>query len=148
MSETVDKQKVRLWVEALRNPDLVQGYGALAKRGSEDEPWKQCCLDVACRVAMDNGLPLEEVIQNSAHGSARGYVVPLPAGWVGEQPWHEYTTMPKVVRTWYGFDFCNAYPLKYGGRDGLTAIDLNDELKLSFAEIADIIEAQYLAEES
>jgi len=146
MNEAVNKEHVRLWVQALRSPGLIQGHGALAKRKSEDEPWQQCCLDVACRVAMDNGVELEETVDQQTWGWSRGYVFNLKTP-PEVEPWKEFTTMPNVVRTWYGFDYGNVSPMKYGAREDVSAIDLNDELRLSFAVIADIIEATFLADD-
>lgn len=62
---TVNKQNMRLWVDALRSGEFEQGTGHLAyceitrgHLGTQETrgPVKRCCLGVATEVAMRNGV--------------------------------------------------------------------------------------------
>jgi len=150
MNESVNKDRVRLWVEALRNPELVQGRQLLAFRTTDkgDGPWQQCCLDVACRVAMDNGLELEEAVHTAVRslksGFKRGYRDARHSDTSPSTNPFNYTALPDVVAQWYGFGVCDVLMGKEGAR--FTAIDLNDGQCLTFPAIADTIEAEFLAD--
>lgn len=140
----VNKERVRLWVDALRNPELIQGFELLAKRSGPDEPWEQCCLDVATQVAMDNGVELEVRIVNHIdridRQQKRVYV---------DRDGHSFfntTSLPPTVMEWYGVTGRSVEGLMY---EGLTfsAVQLNDELKLTFLQIADVLEQNFLSDE-
>lgn len=125
----VNKERVALWVQALRDPDLIQGLEALATRENETCPWEQCCLDVACQVAKANGLPLTEVILTYQRGYNQGDDV-------------EVHVLPHTVRDWYGFN--ETYVKLYHQGQATFATELNDDERLTFDQIADVIEQTYL----
>jgi len=128
-----NKDRLRLWVAALRDPNLVQGHGCLAQRRSEDEPWQQCCLGVACEVAIAKGLPLlRKTVENRMRGFVRAYAVE------GAESF-DTLVLPPAVLEWYGL------PQRIREVDLGTdlAVELNDESRLTFAEIADIIEEHF-----
>lgn len=135
----VNKERVRLWVDALRNPELIQGFELLAKRSGPDEPWEQCCLDVAIQVAMANGVELRVgSVPSATHGCEKRTYWDSGAG--------NSTSLPGVVRDWYGFGARHVSGLAYNG-EYCTAIQLNDELKLTFLQIADVLEQNFLSDE-
>ena len=110
-----NKENIKLWVEALRSGEYEQGVGAL----HEGDAF--CCLGVACEVYQKQvgGLGVEMPYRNTYEYD----------GETGELPgllidWLELNSDPKI-----------------GGK---TAIRLNDEDRLSFDEIADAIEKEYL----
>lgn len=131
-------ERIALWEQALRNPELVQGRNMLALR-SGDGPWRQCCLDVACRVAMEHGVELAEVYESYKGGESRGYKV--GDGRVFDR---QFNILPPVVRDWFGFT--NVWVMLNYPRHGnhLSATELNDDEMLTFPEIADLIRDTYL----
>lgn len=135
---TVNKEAVRLWVDALRDPQLIQGYGRLATKHTGSSVWAQCCLDVACRVAIANGIELTEKMSPDGLPSdgkvKRGY---LDDGF----RIYNFTGLPRQAMRWFGFSNSEV-PL--GEK---SAITLNDDFKLTFSEIADVIEATYLQDQ-
>ncbi len=79
---------------------------------------KLCCLGVACRVAIENGIDL-------ATGSYCGNVVTFDSC---------CSTLPKKVMAWLGLQTdCGAYEC--------TALSQINDAGASFARIADIIES-------
>lgn len=140
----VNKERVTLWVDGLLDPTLVQGEGRLAFRDNDNEPWKQCCLDVACRVAMANGLELEEVTARNPGGqwTKRGYVEYRDGGNVVTN----YTDLPLQVMDWYGFN-TKEVVLGDAGDDERSAITLNDNERRTFPEISAILRARFLKDQ-
>lgn len=144
---TVNRERVRLLVDALRSGEFTQATGTL-HRTEEDEPEGYCCLGVACVVAMRNGCAVEEVSNNGENiFRATGDAFDESSGY-----------LPKVVVEFYGFDVApNGDPEldKDGVSNGrarewlvLTATKVNDQLELDFSEIADAFEYTYLREEN
>lgn len=145
---TPNLERVALWEQALRDPNLIQGHAYLASSDTEEGPWRQCCLDVACRVAIEHGVQLQQVIHQRgtfADGSpasffVRGYQQPAKAD---SAP--VFSVLPEPVRNWFGFN-SRWVPLQHEG-NLVDATDLNDTLLLTFPQIADAIYATYLAPE-
>jgi hypothetical protein len=131
----VNKERIRLWEQALRNPKLIQGQGRLAARDTPDDPWRQCCLDVACQVAIREGLELEVSIQSIGlyaleSGEKRGY----RDGYLSV---FNFGNLTPAVQEWYGLDSASVM-LRHAGQ-GVSAAVLNDAYELPFPEIADVI---------
>jgi hypothetical protein len=134
----VDRERVKLWVDALRSGEFEQGYSLL--RTSEG---RYCCLGVACEVARRNGLELDswkdedgDVAYGERHGS-------------------DWSTMqlPGKVADWYGFvdDAGNSVvdpPLATCTDgdldDAYVATFVNDSMGANFSRIADLVEQIYL----
>lgn len=135
----LNKERVALWEQALRDPALRQGHGCLARRltSDENEPWQQCCLDVACRVAMANGVVLQEIVKVTDDPEV------VKRGYSDGSPGTEFSVLPPVVRDWYGLPG-SWVPLVVPVFGEMNATNVNDELKLPFAQIADLIKATYL----
>lgn len=141
-------ERIRLWEQALRDPDLLQGSGRLASWDDARDKWAQCCLDVACQVAKHNGLELKEHIYPDA---IRGYAI---RGYVDRCDCSSCATtvqtgiLPSAVRDWYGFgsqdpelvDVDN--PVFQVRRNATT---LNDSKKYTFEQIADCVAATFLS---
>lgn len=130
----VNKERVRLLVEALRSGEFEQGEGYLRKGDT------YCCLGVACKVAMQNGLPLQEEFVD--HGF--GLYVYREAGQVNRSGY-----LPGSVYRWYGFDDMDPEIVIQGVGGVLsrnTATNFNDR-GFTFNEIADGFERTYLKEE-
>src|SRR2546423_13169889 len=93
---TINKENMRLWVAALRSGEYKQGTGTLER--TVDGETRHCCLGVACRVAMNNGLKFNiierrpSVINSSTSDT-------FFDGEVG--------VLPEPVRKWLGLDSSN-----------------------------------------
>lgn len=111
-------------VKALRSGDYLQGYGYLAQK-MPDNTLRFCCLGVACIIAQagqkeDNGVIIFGNGDNKTH-------------------------MPAEVLDYFGFTkrgggFSEPILTKGGHFDGL--VELNDDARFTFAEIADVIERE------
>lgn len=117
-----NKERIRQWLDALRSGNYKQGKGALQRNG------EFCCLGVACEVAIKNELGIK------VSHDADGFV----------QYGTEYNHLPPVVGEWFGFERGDMFNPRLGDGIGSDAIRANDELKLSFEEIADALEKRYL----
>lgn len=130
----MNHENVMLWVEALRSGEYDQGHERLT-RINEDGYELDCCLGVACKVAIKHGVEFDsiEIKEDSSGGKFKVYD--------GEPSW-----LPRAVKDWLGID--NNDPLlDRRGLDPYTATDLNDDQGLSFEQIASRIEAQAITGE-
>lgn len=130
----VNKERVRLLVDALRSGEYKQGSGALRP---EDD--KYCCIGVGCDVARKNGIGIDWL--------------PYPGGsWSFDGT---KSIFGPALMMWYGFDY---RPERRGDGDPeigvaklgglrITMIGANDTEHWSFEEIADALEASYLSDE-
>jgi hypothetical protein len=116
-----------LWVPALRSDKFKQGQGTLIQI-NEDEETLYCCLGVLCVLAIKAGV--------------KGLRLSSDALSFEEQDFdtEEWTrcgagTLPHAVQKWASLD---DDPLI---EDGVTAIEANDSMLLSFTDIADRVEA-------
>lgn len=121
MSNDVNKERVRLWVDALRSGEFEQGRGKLQRNG------KFCCLGVGCEVAMRNGHPIDRHTLPFDDETRVAY-----DGSTNYWPGHVYD--------WFGIT--PGFEL-----EGNSPEHWNDTAGATFAEIADKIERQYLTEE-
>lgn len=125
----------KAWVEALRSGKYTQGIGSLRMEDSETGVCTHCCLGVVTQLAVAAGV----IDQGVKYTETPGVVVyeDEPNSYIG-------TTgmLPKKVREWLEVEVKN--PRFKIGEEMLGATSLNDKLKYTFAQIADLIEAQYL----
>lgn len=130
----VDKERVRLLIQALRSGRFKQGHSVLA-RVHDDESVSYCCLGVACRVALENGVEMEVRIRKSPGGIAKDLIFNGSGGY-----------MPMSVKEWFGFEDTNPLLVKDDGFRDRAAV-FNDELGLNLEQIADAFERTYLQPE-
>ncbi len=112
------KDRIRLWVAALRSGEFQQGKDLL-RHGDF-----YCCIGVGCEVyrrTTKDGAWLRSEFEASGSYST--------------------TAFPNTVRDWYGLP--SASPLANTGRH---FSDMNDDDKADFPTIADAIEKTYLGE--
>lgn len=145
---TVNKERVRLLVDALRSGEFEQCEGRL--RSADD---KYCCLGVGAEIARRHGIGIEW--DDSESHVCEGPDCKLPP----MKDWKFNGVMSALgpdVLEWYGFaewDFSGGdvalgrVTLPDDLRVDLSAIGANDDFHLSFEKIADLIEARYLTEE-
>lgn len=145
MKVTVNRERVRLLVDALRSGDYIQGQSYLKSFKDHvslsplPHEVRHCCLGVACEVAKSNGA---DVVENRNEGELMSRF-----GEPGSFT-YKYLTgtsvcyLPHVVRDWYGF--VSDDPVVTHDHEDCSATYLNDGLRLSFDEIADAFERTYL----
>jgi len=126
----------KLWIENLRNPDLVQGHGIL-----RDSKGRQCCLDVLNQQCSDAGCQPQPVLVDNSE--IYGYADPSAKSDILEDG-YQVTVLTEAAMAYAGIGQ-NDPEVRY--RDGLFRLTyLNDEGltgegPLSLPEIADVIEA-------
>lgn len=125
----VDKERVRLLVDALRSGEYVQGRGSLAHRHLNEV--RYCCLGVACEVAMKNGLAVDKTANTDVFRQDIFYD-------------GESGVLPRTVMDWYGFNSSNP-PLLNNGLGMLAASAMNDSMGEDFPAIANAFEKTYLS---
>lgn len=123
------------WVAALRSGDYKQVEGRLNKN---DEGF--CCLGVLCEIAVGDG-----VIQKE-NGADIGYDNDAFA-YLDEytdqgKTYPQFDVLPNKVKVWSGLKDSNPQVIytHEGNEDEYPLSALNDDFKLTFAQIADIIE--------
>lgn len=136
---TPNKENIRKVVDALRSGDYVQGKGTLEYK-DENGVAKNCCLGVACRVAMANGVALD--VQESTTEMVRGYSK-LRFFNHNELVFGETGYLPKTVRDWLGVPFKDVSLMTDPGGYSRTATYMNDN-DYSFEQIADAFERTFL----
>lgn len=121
----INKERVMLLVDALRSGKYKQGKASLGKQSQDGE--ENCCLGVACEVAIENGLELDkEYTENIVFYD------------------NEATILPNSVRKWYGFKYNNPELLTgLGFVHGVPATMVNDEYGYSFEKISDMFKKTY-----
>ena len=153
----MNKEAVRLWVDALRSGKYEQAhYQLFAADVVKDDgtlDGRFCCLGVACEVAIANEVP--GLKRTSASDVVEGY---YSAG--SKTDGLMASALPPEVVTWLGLEGADANdpivktyaPGENHGRNGLVAESdrlsiLNDQYKWDFDRIADVIEKNWLTEE-
>jgi hypothetical protein len=126
----VNKDRVRLFVAALRSGEYEQGRGALQRALPFGEQ-RFCCLGVACEVAIREGVPV--TVTSMMGDGHKGYIQYDNTG----------SWLPASVQGWYGFDASQPYVLDDAG-EWVGVIELNDGLCKKFPYIADAFERTYL----
>ncbi len=114
------------WVAALRSGDFTQGTGALNYDG------RYCCLGVLCELGRQEG-----VVEKEVEG--------LFGQYVSKDSERSTSILPYSIRQWAGLGDSPEVVIPdpeevYERGSIVTLIELNDTLRLSFADIADIIE--------
>lgn len=131
----MNKEKLKLWLDALRSGEYQQGYGRLANI-DETGSVGYCCLGVACEVAIKDGLDLlrDVGLRNINYGLA-----------------YDSGYLPEEVQQWLELDDNNVM-VEFTDSEGNTRDEhvafLNDTQNWTFEQIADAVEAKYLAEET
>lgn len=153
-SPVVNQERVALWADALEDPFLVQGSGRLAvwtKTSDGLTILEQCCLDVACQVALANGIEnLREDTQTLETGEVvRVYKWDVPAG--DDEGFDAFEAkegnmLPDPVRAWFGFEDIDPVLLLNHEllAPTITASEANDEQEWPFTKIAKAIRFTWL----
>lgn len=118
--EKMNQDIKKKWVAALRSGEYKQGRNSLKNHEGE-----YCCLGVLCDLAVREGLKVEEKF----HPSNRQYSFDGDFGF-----------LPLSVRQWA--QLSESSPTLTSGEDKEKLDCLNDLYRLTFNEIADLIEEQ------
>jgi len=137
---STNKERVKLLVDALNSDEFKQGQNRLEVVLNDGEV-RNCCLGIACRVAMQNGLELATETLESVHGS--GFGVTSVTSFEGE-----INSLPKKVVNWYGFATGDPELRTKRGSGIESAIILNDILGAGFTEIGAAFAETFLKEVS
>lgn len=134
------KDRIQVWVDALRSGKYLQGKEHLSFQDEKGRRWRHCCLGVAC---IEAGIDLETETEE------RGY----SPQFIRSYDETEYELPDSVIR-WYGLsreDSTNAdsdptVRVIRGDRKGesTSLAGLNDDEDWTYAMIADLIERDWL----
>lgn len=135
MTEQIDYRAREMeWVAALRSGKHIQVKGVLGEAYHEDIP-RNCCLGVACEVA--------GIVPTTTFGSVSDQYDEGSLEYDGA-----ITSLPERAREWLGVTMADPWidfpdGLLTRDRRGsleLTCTMLNDDLRLTFDQIADLVE--------
>lgn len=136
-----------IWVRALRSGDYTQGRGALAYQRASDGQWCHCPIGVLTEEARRAGVVMD-VKEFSVPSDPRNsdYSIPDPALFVRGFDWIT-TGLTHRVAEWAGLPVANSDVFLFSSSPQATAegqdstiIRENDNRKLTFAQIADLID--------
>jgi hypothetical protein len=120
------------WTAALRSGEFVQGIEYLAYNDPNSGQRKNCCMGVLCELALEEGVVTSQLINEI----------------VGYGDGNEMRVLPGEVLEWAGLYEQNPALRPYQRGDyhwrgigsQMTCSDANDGERLSFSEIADLID--------
>jgi hypothetical protein len=136
---SVNKERVQLWVDALRSGKYNQGDGALRIVFESGVDEKFCCLGVACDISgvgeweFNSGTEIDEAIYYSPDDKFSN----------GNR---DSSILTGRVAEWFGFNSKDPNLIDEDG-DYEKATALNDSHGYTFEEIADAIERTFLNDE-
>lgn len=119
----------KLWTEALRSGQYMQGTGSLHQRGGHDHADRFCCLGVLCDLALKEGVVKRVKYDEAIYAYD-----------------DDGSHLPISVQKWAGLTSGNVFFSTEPGRS-VSAVTLNDDRKVSFPVIADWIDKYLPAEE-
>jgi hypothetical protein len=124
VTEKMNPEIKELWLQALTSGEYTQGTGYLQKDGSF------CCLGVLCDLAVKAGVAWsEEKVWNGV--SATTY-----RDYNGD---NSTTTLPDGVAEWAEISASGQFSFEFGD----TLWELNDNRKLTFEQIAAVIDEKF-----
>lgn len=135
----VNKERVRLLVDALRSGEFEQGQATLRTQADT-----YCCIGVACEVARRNGIGIEWKLETRSaccDACDQGGLSEVKRWFFDGQT----GAFSDTVKDWYGFNEVD--PRLGDGDSVLTMIGANDISGMNLSEIADLIDARYLNNE-
>ena len=133
---TVNKELVKKWVEALRSGKYKQGRKALRNKNDEF-----CCLGVLCDISKkDLGIDWEPEESGIYVMEKNGGLLPDRVWeYIGRKATTDYKVQISITNPKLPDFIAKNYPSGY-----LYLVTLNDTYGLSFEQIADIIEEEFL----
>lgn len=138
----MNRERIKLWVEALRSGDYRQGRKALMS--ADDGGY--CCLGVACCVYADHHKEagwFENRGNNVFSTDVAKYGKSIDTGRITS-----YSVLPSDVMDWFGLPDLDPALIEeessYSEMEEIGAATLNDDQEWDFNEIADAIEKKFL----
>lgn len=113
------------WIAALRSGKYVQGVERLHRKSLNNDEF--CCLGVLCEIAADN-----DVVDRVGTDYSIGYWNRMTEGYAS------WASLPTSVMLWAGLRQDD--PVINPFESATTLSNLNDSQRLSFDEIATVIE--------
>lgn len=146
-AERMNPTVKEIWLRALRSGDYTQGRGALAYQRASDGQWCHCPIGVLTEEAMKAGVQVDVKDFDAVKGvTADEYTIPVPVMKVRGFDWITTGLIVSVAK-WAGLPVANSDVFLFSSSPQATAegqdssiIRENDHRKLSFAQIADLIE--------
>lgn len=136
----INKELIKQWVEALRSGKYKQGRKALRNRNDEF-----CCLGVLCDISK-NTLNLDWELDSNEVCESEIYTMERNGGVLPDKVWEylgreatDYKVQISITNSKLPSLVTKGCPSRY-----LYLVTLNDVYKLSFEQIADIIEEEFL----
>lgn len=120
------------WVAKLRSGDYAQTDGRLADSSGF------CCLGVLCEVAVEDGILIK--VEDPAESDDVEKTVYKYLDKV--EGYGSVAVLPDAVVEWAGLPYYNPYVKVEESNPEMPISDVNDDLKYSFSQIADLIEKQ------
>ena len=147
--EGVYRSRNALLVEALRSGDFTQAHGTLEtiiRNGYKVKVTGNCCLGVACRVAE---VAADHFTVVSRTGLSRTGFASITFDDEGERIVSDFVDgyPPALVSQWFGWQENNPNLFWVNSADremSNTAANLNDNLSMNFAGIADAFERTFV----
>lgn len=135
----MNKDVLKRWIKALRSGDFKQARGQLAHTRSGTTSY--CCLGVLCELAADDQVVERTTDEDGIRYDRFSWSVPPPAveDWLG--------TSHYTVKLGKDLDMLSEDDGSYTAGEEISLIRLNDGYRFSFDQIADALEATYLADE-
>lgn len=140
----VNQERLDLLTAGLRSGRFKQTTGALHR--ILDGQVENCCLGVACTIAIENGLELAYLDEEDQRFYLSDAYDQDPDAPRSNIDYNQGSELPRKVRDWYGFDGCDPEILAYTGTPEehlISAAHANDALGLTFNQIADAFDATY-----
>lgn len=141
----VNETNMRLWIDALRSGDFTQTKNFLGT------PEGNCCLGVACEVAMANGVSIKRL--PTVHIDRKVYTYSALTEADGYGPDDSRTHLLAAVGKWLGVKHNAGVDVsllteeeraRWAADFEVDATFLNDVLEWDFLRIADALEKTYL----
>lgn len=148
--EQVYKERIKLWVDALRSGKFDQTQQWLGRPGVDGGKDQMCCLGVACEVAIEAGFPVERDLMTGTVTRfmyrCGGYTDDKELPWPVAQ-WFGLKSGNPVLRAKWGLIDPGAGSMDVEPGDTVGAAGCNDIYRLSLPQIADLVEYTYLQDE-
>jgi hypothetical protein len=123
------------WVDALRSGKYKQGQKALTVIAGDEE--LDCCLGVACKVAIENGLELE----THTEFKSIGFGAEIVNKHLRFYDHSSYGTLPTKVAIWLGLS-TNDGTYTLPGNNNSCVLTSDNDSGVPFDQIAATIESQ------
>lgn len=136
------KSRNRAWVRALRSGKFPQTQGTLCKIDEKGNAIGYCCLGVLCELAVKDGVEItvekKPVSRHVKYGLETGHLPLAVMQWAG------LTEQNPIIKPGVSMsnEPCDVCGEVHGDRvqGSLTASSANDDAKLNFDQIADLIQ--------